>query len=519
MKRLIIYAGILLMMLPAACDDPLKETPFSDVSVDDFYSSPTEFELALNGVYARVWEAYVYKDANFVRFGDQPTELLINTGGNPLEGGNPNDQDSWNWDRTTRNLADWWRDSYPAINEANKILKELGNVELDQAFEDRIEGETRFLRALFYYNLNKNFHGVPLMTEPTEGLTEDIYKARSTYEETWAFIEDDLTMAEQKLSPFDVNNHQMGRVTAASAQGLLARVYAWQRKWQEAADAADRAISHPAIFLMPDYSKIWHPDHENGGEHLFTKSHGVGGSTDNIGNNNVWWLNVAGFTLADGTTVDFARNEDDKGHAFWVNKEFYDATPNTYRKMYSMRDWMPFYIPKGGDVVMDTLQFPENIGPQLVKYYHLDGNYFQRTGVNDNVLRTAEMYLIKAEALNELNGPTAEALEAINMVRRRARAVGTPMEQPESVYPDLTAAMSQDELRNAIIEEFAREHIGEGLFRGVLIRHDLYTTRSWATGEVPASNQQEYKVWYAIPDIEMERNENLVQNDGYFEGE
>lgn len=505
---------MLLFLVPTACDDPLSEAPYSDVSVADFYQSETEFDLALNGVYARVWEAYVYKDNNHARYGDQTTDLLISSGGNP------DAADSWNWDRTTRNPADWWRDSYPAINEANKILAELENVELNQDFEDRIEGETRFLRALFYHNLNKMFHGVPLMTEPVEAATdENIYKARSTFEEVWAFIENDLQIAEEKLSPFDPANHAMGRVTAASAQGLLARVHAWQREWQEAADAADRAISHAEIFLMPDYQKIWHPDYENGGEHMFTKSHGVGSSTDNIGNNNVWWKNVAGFTLANGTTVDFSRNEDDKGHSWWVNRDFYDATPETYRKMYTMRDWMPFYIPKGGDPVMERLEFPENIGPQLVKYYHLDANYFQRTSVNDNILRTAEMYLIKAEALNELNGPTPDALEAINMVRRRARAVGTAMEQAESVYPDLTAAMSQSELRDAIIEEFAREHIGEGLFRGVLIRHDRYTTRSWSTDEVPASNQKEYKIWFAIPDIEMERNENMVQNDGYFEGE
>lgn len=511
MKQLTIYILALLFIVPVACDNPLKETPYSDVSVSDFYTSETEFDLALNGVYARVWQAYVYKDANFVRFGDQPTDILINSGGTP------NDQDSWNWDRTTRNLADWWRDSYPAINEANKILKELENVELDQDFEDRIEGETRFLRALFYYNLNKNYHGVPLMTEPTEGLSEEIYKPRSTFEETWDFIEQDLTTAEQKLSPFNPANHEIGRATAASAQGLLARVYAWQRKWQEAADAADRALSHAEIFLEPDYQKIWHPDFENGSEHLFTKSHGVGSSTDNIGNNNVWWMNVNGFTLEDGTTVDFARNEDDKGHAFWVRREFYDNTPDTYRKKYTMRDWMPFYIPKGGDVVFDTLQFPATKGPMMVKYYHLDDNYHQRTEVNDNILRTSEMYLIKAEALNEVNGgPTLEAVEAINAVRGRARAEGTPIEQPESVYPDLTPVMTQAEFRDAVIEEFAREFIGEGLFRGVLIRHDRYTTRSWSTGEVPAANQEEYKKWFAIPDIEMERNENLVQNEGYF---
>ena len=508
MKKYSNYIGALILGLLMSCSDLLEEETFSDVTVDDFYSSPTEFDLALNGVYARVWEAYVYKDNNNARFGDQTTDLLIS------RGGNPDNTDGWGWDRTTRNLADWWRDSYPAINEANKILAELENVELEADFEARVEGETRFLRALFYSNLNKMFHGVPLMTEPTEGVSDELYKGRSSYEEVWNFIEQDLQMAEQKLGSFSAENHANGRVTLASVQGLLARVHAWQREWQPAVEAAQREISHAEIFLMPDYQKIWHPDFENGSEHLFTKSHGVGTSTDNIGNNNVWWKNVSGFTLEDGTTVDFSVNEDDKGHSWWVNRDFYDNTPDTYRKMYSMRDWMPFYIPKGGEPVFDTLQFPENIGPQLVKYYHLDNNYFQRTEVNDNILRTAEMYLIIAEGLNELNGPTAEAYAAINAIRQRARAVGTPMEQPESVYPDLMG-LSQDAFRDAVIEEFAREFIGEGLFRGVLIRHDRYTERSWSTGEVPIQNQQDYKIWFAIPDIEMENNSNLEQNPGY----
>ena len=509
-NKFILFTLVAFLIMPS-CDDPLKEEPFSDVAVGSFYKTPTEFELALNAVYADLWSAYVYKDNNFSELGDQTTDIITTPNGIPSW------EDTWDWDRTTRNLADWWRDTYPAINNANKIIKELGNVELDQAFEDRIEGETKFLRALYYYNMVKMFKGVPMMTEPVESVSEEVYKERGTMEEGWQLIESDLTTAENKL---DMSGHSIGRVTTASASALLARVHAWQKEWEDAAAAADRALSHSEIFLEPDYQKIWHPDFENGGEHLFSIAHGEGNSTSNIGNHRVWWMNVNGFVTEDGKAIRFANNEGDKGHTMGVPYDYYNSVPDTYRKMYTMRDYMPFYIDvESGEVVEERIEWPSGKLPMLVKLFHLDGNYNVRTEVNDEVLRTSEMYLIKAEALNEINGPTQEALDALNMVRRRARAVGTPMEQDESVYPDITMAdaSSKEDLREIIIEEFAREFIGEGLFRGVLLRHDQYTTRSWEKGEVPPQNQQEFRKFWPIPDIEMERNENLVQNEGYLQ--
>lgn len=117
-----------------------------------------------------------------------------------------------------------------------------------------------------------------------------------------------------------------------------------------------------------------------------------------------------------------------------------------------------------------------------------------------------------AEALNESNGgPTQEAYNAINMVRRRARAEGTAFEQPPSVYPDLDN-LSQSQFRDALLTEYAREFVGEGHYRWDLLRHDRLISNAKAFGATAAEDKHNI---FPIPAIQIGINKNLKQNPGY----
>ncbi|HEX8676696.1 MAG TPA: RagB/SusD family nutrient uptake outer membrane protein, partial [Segetibacter sp.] len=134
-----------------------------------------------------------------------------------------------------------------------------------------------------------------------------------------------------------------------------------------------------------------------------------------------------------------------------------------------------------------------------------------REGVNFPLIRYADVLLAYAEALNEANGPTQAAYDAINMVRRRARAVGTPYEQPESVYSDLIN-LNQEQFRDALLAEYAAEFAGEGHYRYDLLRHDRLITNAKALGITAA--EEKHKL-FPIPAIQLSRNPDLEQNTGY----
>lgn len=506
------------LVILSSCTDELDEKVWSDVAVKDFYSNQTEFNNALNGLYHSL-RGTPYGNTGYLHDGDETTDILSVLNRRGVSSGG---YDYWDWNASGGD-AGWWSNSYTSISNANRILDALEKVELSEDFENRMAGEALFFRAFYYYSLVKVFYNVPIIDKPIDAITdENLYKGRNTIEECWEFIENDLMASVTKLSPFDMSMHQQGLVTAASAQALLTRVYAWQQKWQAAIASADKVLSMPGIALEPDFAQIWNPDREYTGEHLFSISNA--GTRNSFGWGEMAWRTTAkGYADDNLGIIRFSIDEDESYTGYEVPPSFYESYPPHYRKTYSVRDWMPYYINQAGERIDDTVNFPEGIAPTLVKYavHLMPDNKTYRADVNVILIRTAEMYLIKAEALNEMNGATQEACDALNVVRQRARAVGTAMEEPANVYPDIMPGMGKEDFRDIVIEEFAREFVGEGLFREVLIRHDRFHTRAWAETQpdgsplVPGQNQQMHKIFFNIPLDIRERNSNLNSLDGY----
>jgi len=97
--------------------------------------------------------------------------------------------------------------------------------------------------------------------------------------------------------------------------------------------------------------------------------------------------------------------------------------------------------------------------PYLYKYVDPYGLDAADNGNDLYVMRISEIYLIKAEAENELNGPTTKAYNAFNLLRARARlANGTARTTPANLQTGLT----KDQFRMKIVDERALEFVGEG---------------------------------------------------------
>jgi hypothetical protein len=130
----------------------------------------------------------------------------------------------------------------------------------------------------------------------------------------------------------------------------------------------------------------------------------------------------------------------------------------------------------------------------------IDPAHVQQDNGNDYAwFRLGEMYLIRAEANNEL-GNTAAAIADLNLIR--ARAFNPP--QP-------TTAVTQAQVRAAILNERLFEFTWEGKRRQDLVRAGQFTTGTWYA----KTTSTPFRVLFPIPQTQIETNPQLKQNPGY----
>ncbi|SOD99262.1 RagB/SusD family nutrient uptake outer membrane protein [Spirosoma fluviale] len=500
---------VLLLLGSTACQDALDEKVYSQVAVDAFYKTSDQAQLALNGVYGQLWND-TYRDGQWVTLADVTAGTLIGGGsanGSGDRSGVTNDFNTFSWKSDALELSTTWDYFYNAINRANVLIDKLAVSTIPN--KTRLDGEARFLRAHFYFNLVRIFGGVPLQTQGTTDLSE-VNKPRSTAEEVYAFIVKDLETAVTGLSPFSQSDQIAGKATSLAATALLAKVYLQQKQWQKAAAEAKKVIDSKAFDLMADYENIVNPDFRNGKEMIFAIQHGGNAnSTSQLYQTRMIYLfGPPAMSLPNGTSIQFHLLKDLV--IFQARKEFFANSPDTYRKWWSVRDKMPYYYKNGiKELVRDTVKM---YAPFLTKFNRVDfSTGILREGVDYPLIRYADVLLTYAEATNEVGGPTAEAYEALNKVRRRARAVGTPNAQPASIYPDLTG-LSPAQFRDAVLNEEAQEFVGEGHYRWDLIRHDRLITNAKQLGISAAADKH---VLFPIPALQLSRNTALKQNPGY----
>jgi hypothetical protein len=123
------------------------------------------------------------------------------------------------------------------------------------------------------------------------------------------------------------------------------------------------------------------------------------------------------------------------------------------------------------------------------------------------IIRYADILLLRAEALNELNGPNPESIELINRIRDRA------FKNDPSKRVTLSQFSDKQSLNDFILKERLFELLMEGERREDLIRHGKYIEFARARG---ISGAMSHHVRYPIPtSILIEGEGHIKQNDGY----
>ena len=270
MKKIYTMALGLGLLLFSCSEDYLNVDPMTDVLESNFYRTVADAEMALVGCY----DGYQRTSSNGNLAFYVTSEVLSDntyggTGSTDGRGYQALDRFDPSQSPADNNLFNGtWSDYYAGIFRCNKLLSKLDGVNFESKPEARvrIEGETRFLRALMYFDLVRLFEKVPLLTAPT---TDNVPQASPA--EIYKQIAEDLKFAAANI-PADAypkaNAAQNdGRVTSYAAKALLARVYLFYTGYYGVDDLGvtkaevlaglEDVIASNEFGLLTDYKALW----------------------------------------------------------------------------------------------------------------------------------------------------------------------------------------------------------------------------------------------------------------------
>jgi len=258
MKKIIF---IFLIGVLFSCKDALVEEPKS-IAAESFYNTESEIETAIAAGYDKI-----RPDMYSVSLLECNADYQTGRGSWALI----SDYQGFNSTNISRSEGRW-SESYLAIRNANiVIMKAPDGTELTDAEKTSAVAEAKFIRAFAYFDLVRNYAGVPIRTEDNY----DAYDvARASEEDVWALIISDLKEAESGL-PDDAP--VPGRASKWAAKTVLADVYFYQGMNSEAAAKSEEVIASNKYSLVPvetvdDYTtNLFSPDLASSSEEIFYK--------------------------------------------------------------------------------------------------------------------------------------------------------------------------------------------------------------------------------------------------------
>lgn len=572
---LLPLATLLMAGLLWTCSEDFLEVAPRGALDETVLSSEVGIEGVLLGAYAQLGGRgnYFAGASNWVNGSIQGGEA--NKGTNDGDFTDINEAVQFKLETTSRIPRDRWNGIFNGITRANSALKLL-SISTDPLLTDadrtRIEGEARFLRAHYYFQLKISYNQAPWLT-PELSVDEQQMVVSST--EIWGNIEADFRYGYENL-PETLG--QAGRANKWAAGAYLGKTLLFQEKWGEARTVLRDVVNNgqttngQAYALLDNYAEAFNATFDNSSESVFAvQAAANSGSTNNA--NPDFVLNFPHNTGADGPgnccgffqpTFDLAssfRTQDglplldnsynDAGNAL-VNDQGLgggdaftpDAGPVDPRLDHSVgRRGIP-YLGWGAHPGFPFIRDQPYAGPyspkKFVYYADQEGSLSDGTSwtrgygsMNYNIIRFADVLLMLAEAEIESDGLDA-GRTLINLVRERAANTGGWIRNtdgtPAANYDIATydeAFASKDAALTALYFERKLELSGEGhrffdLVRWGIAKTELDRIIAHEQGLLPvaysgATFTVPQDLLYPIPQsqIDLQGAAILPQNPGY----
>jgi starch-binding outer membrane protein, SusD/RagB family len=476
MNRLIILLIGLLAL--TGCNDLLDREPLGRLDAGSFFQTGGDAVSAINAAY----EPLMFNNANNNFF----WAMGVVTSDNAVAGGDGSrpgivEMDFFTYTSRTQEFNDFWVLNYNGITQCNTVLAEVPEIDMDPEVQDRIIGEAYFLRSFYYFWLTQVFGEVPLILEVLP--PDELKVPKASRSDILNQIIADCDRAAERL-PDMYGDGSAGRATRGAAYGLAAKANLYLENWEGVLEYIDRLESLGIYALVPDYTDNFREGTQNNSESVWEIQHtnlelGLGNFL------NQWW----------------SSNKYGEGYGFA------EVTQDLVDEFETGDPRRPVTLAMNNDPYFELIYKPSFSSTRYSprKYVQSDSVVTQKADgdINYTAIRYADVLLWKAEALVEL-GRTSEALEPLEQVRARAREMA---DNPANILPPVTTTDA-----TALMEAIRHERRVELAME----MHRFFDLVRWGlAAETLEGFQTNKHEFFPIPQIELDLNGNLTQNQGY----
>jgi len=518
MKKINSIPFLTLIIFFTGCAKQLDQSNPNAQTSATFWSSQENAIAGINAAYGSL-----LPDGGYMRC----TPLMADTRGDDARSNSPWDQmyNSGKFALQSGNIAiyGWaYETYYQGVARCNQVLENVPDIEMDQALKDRIIGQAHFLRGLYFYHLVNFFGNVPLMLETPKG-SASFYVPQATPEQGWAQVIDDFTKAAAKLPVkySDItgpDKEDRGRATKGAAMAFLGKAYLFTKKYTEASTQFKAIIDLNIYSLVSNYRDNFTDVNENNNESLFEvqfsrdaggKELGWGGAPQpGWGKTSARAITYAprGFGWTDVQPTRSTFNE------FLLEKTTGgEDDPRLVGTMFYNKPGLTLY---GQLFSVKYATNPADLNDLFCRKYQNDDNGFPdefdwRSGINERIMRYADVLLMYAECLNEL-GQTAAAYPYIQQVRGRVQ-----LPNLATVKPGLTQAQMREQLAHERLLEFSLEgHRFDDINRWGWLK-DPAKLADLKARDPEFNTYAPGREYFPIPQREIDLNPGFKQNTGY----
>jgi hypothetical protein len=500
---------VLLAICMTGCKKFLDTKPTDFLTPDQYFTTEEQLKNGLTGVYDILATSELYSNALTSRTGTEADQGFYARS-------NFNGPQIYSHTSSDNLVTGTWQKLYEGISRANMVLASIDKPKMTDSARMQVKGEALFLRSFYYFLLVSNWGDVPVILEPVKSAVgNDV--ARTPAREVYEMVVKDMKESETLVKTITEMGFG-GRVTKSAVRGMLARVYLYWAgkplsdagKYADAKEWAGKVIESGEHKLADDYTQIF-----------------VNYAQDKYDiKESIWevefWGNRIGNAYTEtgwiGYTVGIATTDTEIGFSYG----FINATAKLYRTYEEgdvRRDWCiaPFRYSGKNKVNHTPAQlYNRNAGKWRRELETLIPKATGTTPQNFPILRYSDVLLMYAEAENALNGPTQDALDAVNLVRERAK-VG-----------EYTSFPSKEAFLEELQDERSRELCFEALRKPDLIRWGIFLPTmkqvandiqseggSYGYAAVAFLNVSTKHLLFPVPAREMMLNRKLEQNPGW----
>ncbi|MDS1031314.1 RagB/SusD family nutrient uptake outer membrane protein [Porphyromonadaceae sp. NP-X] len=522
MKKTKYYLWIVVLLMFVSCDESLLDIPNENtLSTGTFWKTENDIEYGLNAVYSMFYRQGTWTRNIYTQMFGMADEGVSYAGWTEL-----NEYAKFiftDYDFAECNVK-IWREHYTAVFRANQVLDNIDKIEFsNNDHKQDLKGQAEFLRAFYYFYLTTLWDNVPSVLHTSSAADRP---KQATQDEILTQIESDLEDAVTKL-PETREKNEFGRPTKGAAYGLLAKAYAQHHKLEDSKRCLEWLVDGNGknyYDLVANWVDNFNNHTENNKESLFEIQFSllqrVGfDQTDNPFDPNaqlgtqiemnqapagIGWNNIE----ARRWLVDYYKREkttEGKNDVRLFYTLWYDGASSDFPEYPNQQIYGKPWNSDWGSRV-----FIKKYSTDALPIYYWNDNNFRS-------LRYADMLLLYAEVLNELNdAPPLKAIECLNRVRNRVKL---PNIENSTYYNGGQITSNKDAFREHLKIERALELAFECV-RWV----DL---KRWGINDEATLNELKQRdpdfnnfvlgksIRMPIPQSEVDNNPNLKQNDQY----